>query len=106
MIDLDALFLAQGLNCVGYETITLDTNPKGFSSIPKNAKNALLVCEANDSSTGIVARFREDGNDPSNVDGMPLVNLGIYGIRKGCLSTFKAVSTDSNNQTIRVSFYG
>lgn len=103
-MNLDSI-IYQAYNCVGFESISVGNDVETLT-IPDRAKIANIRIEANAAST-VPIRFREDGQDPTAADGMPLYNTEVYSIRPGCLATFKMISGDAaNTQKVNISYYG
>jgi hypothetical protein len=95
---------------VGYDTLVVDSANVGTLTIPENARYALLVVEsdANQNNRDIVLRFREDGEDPTTEEGMPLGDLGVYEV-KGTenMQRFKIVGIEQERiHKIRIQFFG
>jgi len=105
---LYALFF-QG-ECMGYVTVEVTDALIATLTIPENARYTIMVIEADPSQSNkdIVVRFREDGEDPTSVEGMPLGDLGVYEV-KGTenMQRFKIIGVEVGKQNIvRIQFFG
>jgi hypothetical protein len=107
--DLLYTLFFQG-ECVGYDTLVVDNANIGTLTIPEDARYAMLVVEsdANQNNKDIVLRFREDGEEPTADDGIPLGDLGVYEV-KGIenMQRFKIVGIEQERiHKIRIQFFG
>jgi len=101
--------LIRGGVCCGYEKISnVDNTDVNTLTVPTGAVSALISIEANNgqANNNIVIRFKENGEDPTIAEGMPLGNYGTYEVKnEENLAGFKFISPENLVQTIHVLYY-
>jgi hypothetical protein len=107
--DLLYTLFFQG-ECIEYVTLEVNADAVASLSIPEHARYAMLVVESdpNQFNKDIVVRFREDGEAPSSLEGMPLGDFGVYEV-KGAenMQRFKIIGTELGRQhKVRIQFFG
>lgn len=107
--DLLYTLFFQG-ECVGYVTLEVNADAVSTLSIPEYARYAMMVIESDpyQYNKDIVLRFREDGEAPTSVEGMPLGDFGVYEV-KGTenMQRFKIIGIEPGRQhKIRIQFFG
>lgn len=99
-----------GGKCLGYQNLPFTDAVAVALTIPANAKIALIVVERVGAvaDENKIARFREDGADPTAANGMPLGNNGSVEI-KGTqnLAAFKIIGIDAGiSHVAHIQYYG
>jgi hypothetical protein len=107
--DLLYTLFFQG-ECVGYVTLEVNADAVSTLSIPEYARYAMMVIESDpyQYNKDIVLRFREDGDAPTSLEGMPLGEFGVYEV-KGTenMQRFKIIGIEPGRQhKIRIQFFG
>lgn len=110
MLDFLSAILYGG-KCVGLETVNFDDDPAiALPSIPPTAKAALVIIEADatEADAARVARFRQDGTNPTAVMGMPVGDNGSFEIKGSAnLAAFRIIGiTAGKTHKLTVEYYG
>ena len=82
---------------LGYQQITVLTSAVGFTSPPKGANRAMLIC------TGQDVRWRDDGTNPTATVGF-LLTTGINYIYEGDLEAIKFIQSAAT-AVLNISYY-
>ena len=95
-----------GRKAINFETI----NTIGITALPLTkqgqAQTVKITIEKNALTTGVAARYCEDGTTPTASTGMPLWDGDTIELTNNQnISNFLIISTDANNQTISVTYY-
>ncbi|MFN8414813.1 MAG: hypothetical protein U0U66_00630 [Cytophagaceae bacterium] len=105
--------LLTGGDCIGYEDLSIYSMYPSGLSYPEKTAYALIVVEADTSTSNKaeVLRFREFDSQnmpPTDYSGMPLGHLSIYEV-KGAhnLAHFQAIGIEQNKvHTLRIQYFG
>lgn len=113
---LDAQYLnalLYGGKCLGYREVTFSNGaaialPEILAAMAgANAVIIYLEAAAADVNKPRVARYREDGVDPTAAIGMPLGDDGILEISgRANVEAFRIIGISAEVQTIRIQYYG
>lgn len=108
---LYALFT--GGDCIGYEDLSIYSTYAMGLSYPVKAVYALIVVEADPSTSdkSKVVRFREFDSEnlrPTAISGIPLGNLAMYQVKgEHNLAHFQAIGIEENKvHTLRIQYFG
>ena len=97
-----------GRKAIAIQTLTIDSTVGGDAlTFPSAAQLAKITIEKNSLTTGVAARYWEDGTAPTATTGMPLWDGDTVEISNGQnISAFRIISADAaHNQTINVTYY-
>jgi hypothetical protein len=105
--------LLSGGDCVGYEDLEIDDSTMPSLNPPNDAEYALIVVEADPSTTDKskvirIKEFIEDNAFPTSTIGIPLGDFSVYEVKgKKNMQNFRAISIEASKQHIfRVQYYG
>jgi hypothetical protein len=104
---MKAGYLQLGENCLGYQNLSVGTTQQKMS-VPKGALSAEVILIANNATdiNSIACYFREDGQNATNIEGLPLLHLTPYTIRRKNLDKFSIISADGNTHSLRIQYFG
>jgi hypothetical protein len=96
--------------CVGYEQISVDNSVQSLdlSVCSKTPKYAIMSLELEGSSeaTGIIARYRIDGESPSTTKGMPKYDRSVWTIiSTEDLVRFRIIGIAEGSHVLNVEYY-
>jgi hypothetical protein len=101
--------LLTGGECAGFETLLVDADNVSALNPPENSVYALLVMEADETSAdkSRVGRFREDGEQPTALEGIPLGDLTTYEVKgKFNLLNFLIIGIEAGKvHSLRVQYF-
>lgn len=96
-------------NCIAQTILTFTTTAIALPSIPSTAKRAVIVLEANATSTITIrqARFRENGINPTLTQGMPLNDNTEYEITsRADLLNFRIIGIEAGkNHVLQIQYF-
>lgn len=102
--------ILHGGRCLGYESLAFDDAAAVQLTVPPNTRAAIIVVEAQGAvaNENRIARFREDGVDPTAALGMPLGNNGSVEIKgSNNLAAFRIIGIDAAVSHIaHIQYYG
>lgn len=95
----DYFIIKAGQRSLGYSKLSVSDSAVGINA-PSGANKALIIIE------GGAVRFRDDGTDPTNTDGLPLFqNQSITIETTQIISAMKFIKSGSNDATLHINFY-
>lgn len=94
------------MKALGYEKIEFDEKEAKTLTPPENAIYAEMILESGDDEK-VSARFMENGNTPTAIEGMPLNDLAYLEVKKANLIKFKVIGIQAGiTHNLKVQYFG